>query len=55
MLSQVCHHHALVQERLQTGSEVDPEGAYFTRQPRPDFPGKDKDWPKGGKPADARY
>lgn len=29
--------------------------AYFTRQPRPDFPGKSLDWPKGGKPADARY
>jgi len=29
--------------------------AFFTRQPRPDFPAKSKDWPKGGKPADARY
>ena len=29
--------------------------AYFTRQPRPDFAGKDQDWPNGGKPADARY
>jgi len=29
--------------------------AYFTRQPRPDFPDKVKDWPKGGKPPDARY
>lgn len=29
--------------------------AYFTRQPRPDFAGKNQDWPKGGKPADARY
>jgi thiosulfate dehydrogenase len=29
--------------------------AYFTRQPRPDFAGKDRDWAKGGKPADARY
>jgi thiosulfate dehydrogenase len=29
--------------------------AYFTRQPRPDFAGKARDWPKGGKPADARY
>lgn len=28
---------------------------YFTQQPRPDFPPKDKDWPKGGKPKDARY
>ena len=29
--------------------------AYFTRQPRPDFVDKGKDWPKGDKPADARY
>lgn len=29
--------------------------AYFTQQPRPDFPDKLKDWPKGGKPVDARY
>ena len=28
---------------------------YFTHQPRPDFPAKVNDWPKGGKPADARY
>jgi thiosulfate dehydrogenase len=28
---------------------------YFTHQPRPDFPDKVKDWPKGGKPKDARY
>lgn len=28
---------------------------YFSTQPRPDFSGKDKDWPKGGKPKDARY
>lgn len=29
--------------------------AYFTRQPRPDFAAKELDWPKGDKPADARY
>lgn len=29
--------------------------AYVTHQPRPDFAGKQNDWPKGGKPADARY
>lgn len=28
---------------------------YFTHMPRPDFPEKVKDWPKGGKPKDARY
>lgn len=29
--------------------------AFVTHQPRPDFPGKEHDWPKGGKPVDARY
>ena len=29
--------------------------AYFIRQPRPDFPAKTHDWPKGGKPDDAPY
>ncbi len=28
---------------------------YLVHQSRPDFAGKNKDWPKGGKPADARY
>lgn len=28
---------------------------YFSHQPRPDFAGKAKDWPKDPKPADARY
>ena len=28
---------------------------YFTHQPRPDFAGKVKDWPKDKKPADSRY
>lgn len=29
--------------------------AYFVSQPRPDFAPKSRDWPKGDKPADARY
>jgi thiosulfate dehydrogenase len=29
--------------------------AYFTRQPRPDFKAKSRDWPNGHKPRDARY
>ena len=29
--------------------------AYINTQPRPDFPGKVHDWPKGGKPADVPY
>lgn len=28
---------------------------YFSHMPRPDFPDKVKDWPKGKKPVDARY
>jgi thiosulfate dehydrogenase len=28
---------------------------FFTHRPRPDFAGKDRDWPQGGKPPDARY
>ncbi|SUB00642.1 Alcohol dehydrogenase cytochrome c subunit precursor [Pannonibacter phragmitetus] len=28
---------------------------FFSHKPRPDFPGKEKDWPNGGKPKDARY
>ena len=28
---------------------------YFTHQPRPDFPDKLNDWPKGGRPKDSRY
>jgi thiosulfate dehydrogenase len=36
------------------GSGVDV-AEYFSHQPRPDFPDKIKDWPKGKKPADARY
>ena len=29
--------------------------AYINAQPRPDFPGKANDWPKGGKPSDSPY
>jgi len=29
--------------------------AYVNSQPRPDFADKNRDWPKGGKPADAPY
>jgi len=43
----------------QGGSLSDQEAydiaVYFIQQPRPDFPGKEQDWPQGGKPDDARY
>lgn len=38
-----------------TPAEAVDVAAYVTRQPRPDFAGKHLDWPKGGKPRDARY
>ncbi|HEV3106782.1 MAG TPA: c-type cytochrome [Trinickia sp.] len=38
-----------------TDQEALDVAAYVTRQPRPDFQAKANDWPKGGKPADARY
>ncbi|MDR3367610.1 c-type cytochrome [Rhodoferax sp.] len=44
----------LAQGNLSDQDAVDVS-EYFTHMPRPDFPDKVKDWPKGGKPADARY
>ncbi|WP_312404803.1 c-type cytochrome [Pseudomonas rhodesiae] len=38
-----------------TEQEAVDVAAYFSGQPRPDFPDKVKDWPNGGKPMDARY
>lgn len=29
--------------------------SYVVSRPRPDFPGKEKDWPKGGAPSDVAY
>ena len=45
---------------LGMGNTLSDQDAYdiaewFIHQPRPDFPGKSKDWPEGGKPRDARY
>jgi thiosulfate dehydrogenase len=38
-----------------TDDEATDVAAFINVQPRPDFPGKLNDWPKGGKPADAPY
>ncbi len=38
-----------------TDQEALDVAQYFTHMPRPDFADKRKDWPKGGKPTDARY
>lgn len=38
-----------------TDDEAFDVAAYINSQPRPDFPDKVHDWPKGGKPADTPY
>ncbi|ALA60343.1 c-type cytochrome [Nitrospira moscoviensis] len=38
-----------------TDDEAFDVAAYINQQPRPDFPDKQRDWPNGGKPADAPY
>jgi thiosulfate dehydrogenase len=38
-----------------TGQEAFGVAAFFTYRPRPDFPGKKRDWPLGDKPKDSRY
>lgn len=38
-----------------TDDEAIDAAVYINTQPRPDFPDKIHDWPKGGKPADAPY
>jgi thiosulfate dehydrogenase len=48
------NHFPLAQGSLSDQDAVDV-AAWFTTQPRPDFPPKVHDWPHGGKPKDARY
>ena len=38
-----------------TDTEAFDVAAYINSQPRPDIPGKESDWPKGGKPDDLPY
>jgi thiosulfate dehydrogenase len=38
-----------------TDQEAADVAAYIVSRPRPDFPGKAHDWPRGGAPADAPY
>jgi len=45
----------LGQDNTLTDQQAFDIAAYFTRQPRPDFAGKVRDWPKGDKPKDAPY
>lgn len=48
------NHFPLGQGGLSDQDAVDV-AEYFSHQPRPDFADKQKDWPEGKKPADARY
>ena len=45
----------LGQGRVLTDQEAIDVADYFSHMNRPDFTDKAKDWPNGGKPADARY
>jgi thiosulfate dehydrogenase len=38
-----------------THQEASDVAAYISSQPRPDSPGKERDWPHGGAPADVPY
>lgn len=38
-----------------TDQQATDLAAYVTSQPRPDFAGKEKDWPEGGAPSDVPY
>lgn len=51
----VRHNMPLGSPEPLTVAETYDIAAYFTREGRPDFAGKAKDWPRGGKPRDARY
>ncbi len=50
----VKHNMPLGQGGTLTDQEALDVAEYFTHQPRPIYPGKAGDWPKGGKPKDAR-
>jgi len=45
----------LGQDNTLTDQEAFDVAEFFTHQPRPDFAGKENDWPHGDKPKDARY
>lgn len=51
----VNHNKPVGQGGMLTDQDAVDVSEFFTHQPRPDFPGKAKDWPNGGKPKDARY
>jgi thiosulfate dehydrogenase len=49
--------HNMPQDRAESLSDLDAlnVAAYVTSRPRPDFAGKDHDWPNGDAPPDAPY
>lgn len=51
----VRHNMPLGQGGTLSDQDAWDVAAYFTTQPRPDFAAKGLDWPRGGRPADARY
>jgi cytochrome c/uncharacterized membrane protein YfcA len=51
----IKHNMPLGQGMTLTDAEAWNITGYMESQQRPDFASKDKDWPKGGKPEDARY
>lgn len=51
----IKHNMPLGQVERLTDEEAYDVASYVNRQPRPDFPAKLSDWPRGGRPADAPY
>lgn len=51
----IWHNMPYLQGKSLTPQEAFDVAAYIVAQPRPDSPGKERDWPLGGTPADVPY
>ena len=51
----IWHNMPMGMGRSLTPQEAFDVAAYITSQPRPDSPGKENDWPRGGAPGDVPY
>jgi thiosulfate dehydrogenase len=51
----IWHNMPLGAGRSLTPQEAFDVAAYITARPRPDSPGKERDWPSGGAPSDVPY
>jgi thiosulfate dehydrogenase len=51
----VRHNMPFDQPGTLTDQQAFDVAAYFIAKPRPDLPGKERDWPAGGAPADVPY